>query len=144
MARILAFDYGRARIGVSISDERKLIASSLFVLHWKKSLKETLKELECKIQSWKPIELFVIGFPLLMNGKEGEMALEAKSFAKALEDHFSIPFQLWDERLSTAQAERLMKEGNLSRKQRSDKIDAMCSTLILQNYLDCHGLTKTL
>ena len=139
MSRILGFDYGKVRIGVSYSDESKLIASSLDVFIRQKNLEFTFREIQKKGAHLFPIELFVVGYPLLLNGKEGEMALETKQFAESLSAYFSVPFVLWDERLSSTQAEKIMKEGNLSRKQRAGLSDTLASRLILQNYLECHG-----
>jgi putative holliday junction resolvase len=141
VGRILGFDYGRARIGLSVSDERKIIVSSLCVCKRHKNLIDTFKEIQSKTGHLAPFELLVVGHPLLLNGTEGEMALEARAFAEALSSYLSVPYVLWDERLSSAQADRLMKEGNLSRKQRSEKADTLSSTLILQNYLDRYAFT---
>ncbi len=136
MGRIISFDYGRARIGISHSDERKIIASPLCVCARQKNLEKTFQEIQNKLSRLQPIDLLLIGYPLLLNGKEGEMAQEARAFAEALASHLQLPFKLWDERLSTMQAERLLKESNMRRKERSNHIDTVCSTLILQNYLE--------
>lgn len=136
MGRFLGFDYGRARIGVSCSDERKILASPLQVFKRHKKIEFTFKEIQVKIASLGPFDSIIIGLPLLLNGKEGEMALEAKAFGQALSSFLSIPCVFWDERLSSSQAERLMKEGLLSRKERAGLSDTFAATLILQNYLD--------
>ena len=136
MGRIASFDYGRARIGISLSDERKIIATPLSILKVPKTLPLLLKELEKALSPYAPFDLFLIGLPLLLNGKEGEMAQEAKAFGNALTAHFSVPCLFWDERLSSSQADRLMKQASLNRKERSQKVDSVCSTLILQNYLE--------
>ena len=78
----------------------------------------------------------MIGFPLLMNGKEGEMAQEVRTFATLLTSHFSVPHVLWDERLTSSQVDRALRETPLTRKQRSGKIDALAAALILQSYLE--------
>lgn len=135
MARILCFDYGRVRIGASISDPNRIIASPLQVFLRHKDLQVTFQEIQTKIKPLQPVDLLVVGLPLLLNGKEGEMATEAKSFAKALSDFLQIPFEVWDERLTSLQAERLLKQDALSRKQRAQKVDTLASTLILQSYL---------
>lgn len=142
MARILGFDYGRARIGVAVTDERQIIVSPAFVLPVEKKLIETVKKIKQKADSLAPIELLVVGLPLLLNGKEGDMAIEAKKFAEALKEVFGLPAVLWDERLTSAQADRMMKEDNLTRKERSKSIDTLAATLILQNYLDAQHLRK--
>ena len=68
------------------------------------------------------------------------MAEEVKAFGKALTEHFSVSCTFWDERLSSSQADRFMREDSLSRKQRAQKIDTVCSTLILQNYLEAQEI----
>lgn len=136
MGRLACFDYGRARIGISVSDERKLIASPLSVLKVPKSARLLFQEMQKVLSPLFPFDLFIVGLPLLLNGKEGEMAEEAKAFGTALSQFFSIPCTYWDERLSSSQAEKLMKEASLTRKQRAAHVDTMASTLILQNYMD--------
>ena len=70
------------------------------------------------------------------------MAEEVKEFGKSLSSHFSIPCIFWDERLSSSQADRMMREASLSRKERTQKIDTVCSTLVLQNYLESEQIKK--
>ena len=137
MGRLACFDYGRARIGISISDERKIIASPLQVLKVPKSAKLLFQEMQKILSPHFPFDLFIVGLPLLLNGKEGDMAEEARAFGTALSKFFSIPCLYWDERLSSSQADKLMKEASLTRKQRAGLVDTMSSTLILQNYMDC-------
>jgi len=136
MGRLAAFDYGRARIGVSATDERQIIASPVSVVKVPKTKPLLMKEIEKVLSPLSPFDLFIVGLPLLLNGQEGDMAKEAKVFGKALEDHFSISCVFWDERLTSSQADRLMKDSSMSRKQRAGKVDTVASTLILQNYLD--------
>lgn len=129
---------------MAYSDERKILASPLQVFKRHKKIEFTFKEIKEKIASLGPIELVIIGLPLLLNGQEGEMAVEAKAFGDALALFLSIPCVFWDERLSSSQADRLMKEGLLSRKQRAGLSDTFAATLILQNYLDFYaGQRKT-
>ncbi len=142
MARLLGFDYGRARIGVAMTDPRQIIVSPAFVMPVEKKLIQAVKNMKIKPDPSGPFEALVVGLPLLLNGKEGEMALEAKAFAKLLETEFNLPVFLWDERLTSAQADRLMKEDNRSRKQRSQGMDTLAATLILQNYLDAKSFHK--
>ncbi len=142
MGRLISFDYGRARIGISMTDERQIIASPLSIIKVPKTVPLLLKEIEKTISSFAPFDLFIIGLPLLLNGKEGEMAEEVKEFGKSLSSHFSIPCIFWDERLSSSQADRMMREASLSRKERTQKIDTVCSTLVLQNYLESEQIKK--
>jgi putative holliday junction resolvase len=134
--RLLACDYGRARIGIAHSDEGQRLATPLVTCKRHKRLEVTFQEIRTKILFLGKIEAIVIGLPLLLNGQEGEMAKEAKEFGTKLSAYLGIPCLFWDERLSSSQAERLMKEGLLSRKERSSLSDTLSATLILQNYLD--------
>jgi len=136
LARLLGFDYGRARIGVAVSDETQIIVSPFCVIYVEKKLPLAVKQIKLKTDPLGPFEQLVVGLPLLLNGKEGEMAHEARLFAQMLEKEFQLPVTFWDERLTSSQAEKLMKEDNRSRKQRSKAIDTLAATLILQNYLD--------
>lgn len=143
MGRLASFDYGRARIGISLSDERQIIASPLSIIKVPKTIPLLLKEIEKALAPYSPFDLFIVGLPLLLSGKVGEMAEETQSFGKALSAHFSIPCVFWDERLSSCQADRMMKEASLNRRERAQKVDSVCSTLILQNYLETQWIKKT-
>jgi putative Holliday junction resolvase len=142
VGRILGFDYGRARIGVATSDERHIIASPFCVVSAGKNLTLTINAVKDKIKALGNIELLVVGLPLLLNGKEGDMAKEAKAFAEALSTSTGVAFVMWDERLTSAMAERLMKDDARSRKERAKSVDTLSATIILQNYLDTKHLNK--
>ncbi len=129
MGRIAAIDYGLKRIGIAISDERKKIALPLTTVE---GGKKAIQNIAAAVRE-KNVERFVMGLPLLMNGKKGEMAEAVEKFAKAMEETLKIPVVLLDERLSSRQAER---EIPLNRKARSETIDQVAATLILQSYLD--------
>lgn len=136
MGRIVFLDYGRSRVGVAISNDTRIIATPLQVLSLKKDFHSFLHDLRTILLPFQVTEI-VLGLPLLLNGKEGEMALEVREFAKLLNPHFpDLKISFFDERLSSSQAERLMKESNLSRKQRSQHVDTVAATLLLQCYLD--------
>jgi putative Holliday junction resolvase len=139
--RIVGIDYGLARIGVAVSDERKILATpALTVFSEKKSertIEKLLKELAIHQKEYQyDIEEIVIGLPLLMSGKQGLQADEVKHFAALLGEASKVPIVLWDERLTTVMAERSMREGNMTRKQRSKCIDKVAAVIILQGYLD--------
>lgn len=136
MGRILCIDYGRARIGTAYSDESCSFAFPFVVFIKHKKIELTYREIQSKISTIGTFDLVLIGLPLLLSGQEGEMALEAKAFGNGLADFLSIPPLFWDERLSSSQADRVLKEGNLSRKERAKHSDTMAATLILQNYID--------
>lgn len=141
ISKILGIDYGMSRLGLALSDERKIIAMPLQVLQAEKKseltvakLLETVSQL-CRTQQCE-IEEIVIGLPLMMSGQTGFLADEVKHFAALLTQATSIPIRLWDERLTTVQAERSLREGQLTRKKRSKVVDMVSAAIILQSYLD--------
>lgn len=142
MSRIICFDYGRARIGVAYSDPRKILATAFEAIPCKKKREATYEEIKKKISHLAPFELILVGLPLLLSGAEGEMALEAKKFGEGLAKFLSVPCVFWDERLSSSQADRILREGDLNRKKRALFSDTMAATLILRNYLDFQAIAE--
>ena len=130
--RILALDLGKKRVGVAISDPLRLTARGLSTLIGK-STEEVLLAIEKTVKKYDVIEI-VLGYPLLMSGDEGNMAKFVHQFAEELENRLSIPVILWDERLSSKQAERSLR-GNKTRRKKED-IDRISACFILQSYLD--------
>ena len=136
MARALGIDYGSVRIGISVSDEGKRIARPISVVRRGRNDAETAQKITTLIKPLEPIDLIVIGLPLLLSGQVGEMAKKAQEFGAFLERALSKKVLFWDERLTTTQVERLLKDSGLNRKKRAEHLDTMAATLILQNYLD--------
>lgn len=138
MSRIAAVDYGRKRIGLAISDENQSIALPLDVVSAGRTLDESVKNVLSELARFEPkVKKILVGLPLLMNGEKGEMAHLAERFAALLRLKTSAAVECIDERLSSAQAERALKnEMNLSRKKRSGLVDCTAAALILQAYLD--------
>lgn len=143
--RIIGIDYGMVRLGLSFSDESKLIAIPWMVLGAEKKSEKTvaklLRELE-RHQKEKAYEAeaIVIGLPLMMSGKMGFLADEVKHFIEILKLATTIPVVSWDERLTSVQAERSLRESSLTRKQRAKYVDTVAAVIILQNYLDSKNL----
>ncbi|MBI5955644.1 MAG: Holliday junction resolvase RuvX [Chloroflexi bacterium] len=134
MGRILGLDLGGRRIGVAVSDPQAFLAQGHSVLECqgrKKDL-EAVAQLAGKLE----VEAIVVGHPLLMDGRAGAQARQARRFASLLAKKTGLPVVLWDERLSTVEVERMMVEAGLRRQQRKEKIDAATAQLILQSYLD--------
>jgi putative Holliday junction resolvase len=139
--RIIGIDYGLARIGLAVSDERKIIANSLKTLPAEKKTLATAHKLVKELQDHAAlygyeIQEIVIGMPLMMNGKKGMLADEVIHFISLLKEQLQTPIITWDERLSSVQADRSLREGNFSRKRRSKMVDSVAATIILQSYLD--------
>ncbi len=124
------------RIGLAISDERRIIAQPLETILAAKDHGQTAKLIAQSLARYNNIDTVVIGLPLLLNGKEGEMALLVKAFAKVIEQALPYPVLLWDERLTSSGVERMLLDGGVSRKKRAELSDALSAVFILQNYLD--------
>lgn len=139
--RIIGIDYGMVRIGIAISDEQRIIATPLLTLTSEKRLEATVikfvQEMQNHAKSYHyQIEEIVIGLPLMMSGKRGMLADEVLHFIELLKTHVDIPIKTWDERLTSVQAERSLREGSLTRKRRARIVDTVAATIILQSYLD--------
>ena len=130
-------DLGSKRIGVAISDPLGIIAQGVMTL--KRETDESDFERLRAIASEKEVGEIIVGLPLNMNGSHGPQAEGASLFADALKKKLNLPVKLWDERMSTAQVERVMIEGGASRAKRKKKIDKLAAQVILQSYLN----TKT-
>ncbi|MFZ0566030.1 MAG: Holliday junction resolvase RuvX [Chlamydiales bacterium] len=134
LARIVGIDYGLKRIGLAISDANCLIAGALKSIVSGKNSKETIHKILEALQPYT-IKEIVVGNPIHMNGKIGFLADEVHYFIELLKQHVSCPVLLWDERLTTAQAERALKEGGMRRKRRSQLVDSISAVILLQSYL---------
>ena len=132
--RILALDHGTVRIGVALSDELKMIASPLEFIP-AEPFADVLTRLKALIRE-KEVELIVIGMPRNMDGSYGPAADKVREFATALKDALAIPLKMWDERLTSTHANRMMSEGGVKRDKRKEKVDGMAAAIFLQSYLD--------
>ena len=132
--RILALDHGSKRIGVAISDELKVIAQPLEYIpaepfaNFIVRLKELIRE--------KEVDLILLGMPRNMDGSYGPAALKVQEFAALLKENVAVPITTWDERLTSAQAQRYLISGNVRRQERKEKVDKMAAAILLQSYLD--------
>jgi putative Holliday junction resolvase len=132
MGRVAALDFGLKRIGIALSDRDRKIALPLQTVDGgKQAVLQIAKALPMK-----EIDLILIGLPLLMDGKKGEMAEIVEKFAQKVEQELGVPTLLWDERLSSRQADAMLRETDSKRKQREEKKDMVAATLLLQSYLD--------
>lgn len=147
--RIVGIDWGVARYGIALSDERKIIATPLQTIRAEKKSADTVSKILAELnrhaeENNYEIELIVVGMPLMLSGKNGLQADEVNHFMELLRAACSIPVVAWDERLTTSMAERSLKESSLSRKKRSKVVDSVAAILILQNYLDHIALKQQL
>lgn len=135
--RIMGLDYGSVTVGVAVSDELLLTAQGLETIRRKQEnkLRQTYQRIEELIQEYG-VEQIVLGYPKNMNNSIGERAQKSEEFAKALERRTGIPVVLWDERLTTVAAHRVLGQGSVSLKQKLQVVDKLAAVLILQGYLD--------
>jgi putative holliday junction resolvase len=132
--RILGLDVGARRIGVAISDPLGITAQGIDTLH-RKNKKYDLQHLNRVIREFEVQEI-VVGLPLRMSGAEGIQAGKIQEFAEELRKRFKLPVHLWDERLTSAEANRLLRETDLSIEKRGKAVDRMAAILILQGWMD--------
>src|SRR5689334_1076815 len=127
--RILGLDVGARRIGIAISDPLGVTAQGIDTLH-RKNKKYDLQHLNRVIREYEVQEI-VVGLPLRMSGAEGIQAGKIQEFAEELRKRFKLPVHLWDERLTSAEANRLLRETDLSIEKRGKAVDRMAAILIL-------------
>ena len=131
--RILAIDYGSRRMGLAVSDPLGITAQGLETLE-RKNKRADFGRLERTIREYQVREI-VLGNPLRMSGQEGTQSQKVAEFAEALRERFQLPVHLWDERLTSAEANRLLREAEVSIKKRAQAVDRMAAVLILQSFL---------
>lgn len=134
--RVMGLDVGSKTIGVAISDELGWTAQGVETIRINEEKYDFgLGRIESLCKEYG-VEKFVVGLPKNMNNTIGPRGEDSQSFAKKLEKRFSLPVVLWDERLTTMAAERVLLEADVSRKKRKKVIDKMAATMILQGFLD--------
>ncbi|MCI0349849.1 MAG: Holliday junction resolvase RuvX [Acidobacteriales bacterium] len=138
--RILALDVGAKRIGLAVSDPMGITAQGLETLQ-RKNKRTDLERLQALIEEFGVSEI-VVGYPLHMSGSPGSQSLKVADFAEELRRRFPLPIHLWDERLTSAEANRLLRETEMSIRRRGQVVDRMAATLILQAFLDSRAARK--
>jgi putative Holliday junction resolvase len=131
MMRILGVDYGTVRVGLALSDELGMLATPLEVVENSKAIPR-IRE----IMSEKNVGTIVVGLPRNMDGSYGPKADEVRQFVEKLGKNVGVECKLWDERLTTKLVERMLIDGDVSRKRRKEVIDKLAAQQILQSYLD--------
>ena len=135
--RILGLDYGSKTVGVAVSDPLGLTAQGLETI-WRKQenkLRQTLARIEELVSEYQ-VEKIVVGYPKNMNNTVGERAEKALEFKEMLERRTGLPVVMWDERLTTVEANRTLMEANVRRENRKQYLDERAAVFILQGYLD--------
>ena len=134
--RVLGLDLGSVTCGVSISDPLGMIARSVETIRFPEEDYEACLKRVLEIIKENQVEEIVLGLPKHMNGDVGIRGEVSKQFKAMLEEACGLKVTLWDERLTTLAAERILISGNVSRKKRKKVIDQMAAVQILQSYLD--------
>jgi putative Holliday junction resolvase len=134
VGRVLGLDVGSRRIGVAVSDPLGITAQGLDTLE-RRTKRQDFEHLQRVIQEYDVREI-VVGLPLRMSGAEGIQSDKMQVFAEELRKRFRLPVHLWDERLSSAEANRLLRETELSIEKRGKAVDRMAAVLILQGWME--------
>ena len=132
--RILSLDFGSKTIGLAVSDPLGLTAQGLPTLR-RKNKRTDFGTLADLIRKYEIAEI-VLGLPLHMSGRAGVQAERAQQFAEELRKQFSLPVHLWDERLTSAEANRVLRESEMSIRRRGEVVDRLAAVLILQSFLE--------
>jgi len=135
--RILALDVGKRRIGLAVSDPLGLSAQGLQTLQRTNNRKD-FAHLAQLASQWEA-GLILVGHPIRMSGAEGPQAESVRSFAEALSARLGLPVKLWDERLTTVEAQRVLRQSGVSIRKRAQAVDRLAAVLLLQNYLDAQA-----
>lgn len=135
--RIMGLDFGSKTVGVAISDPLLITAQGIEIIRRKEEnkLRQTLARIEALIEEYE-VDTIVLGLPKNMNDTLGERAQLSLAFKEKLERRTGLPVVLWDERLTTVAADKVMMETGIRRENRKDYVDKIAACLILQGYLD--------
>ena len=138
--RVLGLDYGSKTVGVAVSDPLGLTAQGVETI-WRKQenkLRQTLARIKELVDEYQ-IEQIVLGYPKNMNNTVGERAEKALEFKEMLEKRTGLTVIMWDERLTTVEADRTLMEAGVRRENRKQYLDGLAAVFILQGYLDSLG-----
>lgn len=135
--RIMGLDYGSRTVGVAVCDPLGITAQGIETItrEDENKLRKTFRRIEELAEQYQ-VEKIVLGYPKNMNNSAGERAEKTEEFMAALERRTGLPVVLWDERLTTVVANRVLMESGVRRENRKDVIDKIAAVLILQGYLD--------
>ena len=132
IGRVLAIDPGERRVGLAVSDPLGITAQGLDTFDRRGG--DLMAHIEMIARDYEIIRI-VVGNPLSMSGRESEGSVLARTLAEALHTHLSLPVELWDERLSSAEAHRVLKGSRVDK----GTVDRLSAVIILQGYLDAHS-----
>lgn len=134
LGRIMALDVGSRTIGLAVTDLLGFTAQGLVTIR-RKNKRTDLAALDAVIREYGVVEL-VVGLPLRMSGAEGRQSERMREFVEVLKKNFDLPIHLWDERLTSVEANRVLRETDMSIKKRAAVVDQLAAVLILQNWME--------
>jgi putative holliday junction resolvase len=134
--RVLALDVGSKRIGVAVSDPLGITAQGLDTIQ-RQNKRKDMETLGRLLKNYEVREV-VVGLPLRLSGAEGTQSEKMRRFASDLESYFGVTVHLWDERWTSTEANRLLRETDLSIQKRGRAVDRMAAVLILQSWMEAH------
>ena len=137
MRRILALDYGKKRIGLAVSDPLGFTAQGLETLQ-RTRLREDLAKL-ATLAKEREVEMFLMGDPIRMSGEASRGSEAVRDFAAKLHEISGLPVSFWDERLTSVEAYRVLRDSGISLEKRRASVDRMGAVLLLQSYLEAHA-----
>jgi putative holliday junction resolvase len=132
--RVLGLDVGSKTIGMAISDPLGITAQGLDTIR-RKNKRQDFEQLKRVVREYAVSEI-VVGYPLHLSGAEGAQSQKMRVFAEELRERFGLPVHLWDERLSSSEANRVLRAAELSIKKRGQAVDRLAAVLILQNWME--------
>ncbi|MDO4966393.1 MAG: Holliday junction resolvase RuvX [Lachnospiraceae bacterium] len=135
--RILGLDYGTKTVGVAVSDPLLITAQGVEIIRRdsENKIRKTLQRIEELVKEYE-VEKIVLGYPKNMNGTDGERAEKTLEFKDTVERRTGVPVVMWDERLTTVSADKVMMESGIRRENRKEFVDEIAAMFILQNYLE--------
>ena len=133
-ARVLAIDFGLRRIGLAVSDALGITAQGLTTLQ-RTAIRKDIEYIRAAAEEYS-VQKVIVGNPISHAGAATAMSLHAGAFAKKLQGRLSCPVELWDERLTSVEANRMLRSAGLSIDKRRQAVDRVAAVLLLQNYLD--------
>jgi putative Holliday junction resolvase len=138
--RVLGLDVGSKTIGLAVSDPLGITAQGLETIR-RKNKRFDFEQLGKVIREYEVSEI-VVGYPLRLSGAEGRQSEKMQHFADEIRKKFDLPVHLWDERLTSSQANRLLREFDLSIKKRAGQVDRMAAVLILQSWMEARNVSN--
>lgn len=139
--RALGLDVGSRTIGLAVSDPLGITAQGLETIR-RRNKRLDFEQLAAVVRQYQVSEI-VVGYPLRLSGAEGSQSEKMRHFAEELRKKFGLPVHLWDERLTSSQANRVLREMELSIKKRGQAVDRMAAVLILQNWMEARDASGT-